>query len=113
MQTSATLKLRRGESITFKLISKDLCINTSDLIERGHFRYSLQLFKRFLDESNGVRYLEDKAGARLVMMSKSDTVTFRTDHTIWTSQKSEIRAILDNLTRPYGDVRREDGIKAA
>lgn len=107
MQTSATLKLRRGESITFKQTGKDLCIYTSDHIERGHFRYSMSEFLKLLDESNGVRYLEDKAGARLVMMTRSDTITFRTDHTIWTAGKDEIHQMLANMKRPYGDVRRE------
>ena len=107
MQTSATLKLKRGETITFKMTGKDLCMYTSDSIERGHFRYPLQLFMKLLDESNGVRYLEDKAGARLVIMTRSNAVTFRTDHTIWTADKDEMNKILVNMKRPYGDVRRE------
>ena len=112
MQTSATIKLKRGESLTFKITGKALCIYTSDHIERGHFRYLLSEFLRLVDENNGVRYLEDKAGARLVMMSRPQSLTFRTDHTIWTSPKSEIKEILKNLTRPYGDVRRETCVKA-
>ena len=113
MQTSATIKLKRGESLTFKITGKDLCIYTSDHIERGHFRYLLSEFLRLVDENNGVRYLEDKAGARLVMMSRPQALTFRTDHTIWTASKSEILHILSDLKRPYGDVRRESSSKSA
>lgn len=97
MQTSATLTLKRGETITFKITGKDLCIYTSDKFERGHFRYSLQLFTKFLNESNGVRYCEDKAGPRLVMMTKTNSITFRTDHTIWTADKSKVKEILTNM----------------
>ena len=108
MQTSATLTLKRGETITFKITGKDLCIYTSDKFERGHYRYSLTLFMKFLDESNGVRYFEDKAGPRLVMMIRSETVTFRTDHTVWTADKEKIIEILGNMKRPYGEVRKEN-----
>lgn len=108
MQTSATLTLKRGESLTFRICGKDLLIYTSDKFERGHFRYSLQLFMKFLDESNGVRYCEDKAGPRLVMMIRSETVIFRTDHTIWTADKEKIMEILGNMKRPYGEVRKEN-----
>lgn len=108
MQTSATLTLKRGESLTFKITGKDLCIYTSDKFERGHFRYSLQLFTKFLNESNGVRYCEDKAGPRLVMMVRSENVIFRTDHTIWTADKEKIIEILGNMKCPYGEVRKEN-----
>ena len=108
MQTSATLTLKRGETLTFKITGKDLCIYTSDKIERGHFRQTLDLFQRFLEESNGVRYLEDKAGPRLVMMTKTNSITFRTDHTIWTADKSKVKEILANMKRPYGEVRKEN-----